>query len=82
MKNILDNFIKYITSYMLLDDCYQHMEYMLLKTDISNKIGDRMYDFMRSLYKTEYDRPDDYNKYNRIYHIMTTSSDKWNDKLR
>lgn len=67
---------------MLKDDCYQHMEYMLLKTDISSKIQDRMYDFMRSLHKTECDRPDDYNKYSRIYHIMTTSSDKWNDKLR
>ena len=41
-----------------------------------------MYDFMRSLYKTEYDRPADYNKYSRIYHIMTISSDKWNDELR
>lgn len=55
---------------------------MLVKTNINYKIRDRMYDFMRSLYKTESDRPVDYNKYSRIYHIMTTSSDKWNDELR
>ena len=82
MKNILDNFIKYITSHMLSDDCYKHMQYMLVKTDINYKIRDRMSDFMRSLHKTEHDRPADYNKYSRIYHIMTTSSDKWDDKLR